>query len=112
MLRRSLTAADLKEYLNADGMPSLASSLRDTVDGDKLASAFGFGCAPAARRAWRAWDQLHTPPPLPSRPPAPRMRTAPLFPPGYLHTLAPSCAESCGTAPALGSQSTLLYFFY
>ena len=43
MLRRSLTAADLKEYLNADGMPSLASSLRDTVDGDKLASAFGFG---------------------------------------------------------------------
>ena len=36
MLRRSLTAADLKEYLNADGMPSLASSLRVTVDGDNL----------------------------------------------------------------------------
>ena len=36
MLRRSLTSAELKEYLNADGMPSLASSLRVTVDGDNL----------------------------------------------------------------------------
>ena len=99
MLRRSLTAADLKEYLNADGMPSLASSLRDTVDGDKLASApldltldLAAARRPAARRAWRAWDQLHTPPPLPSRPPAPRMHTS-HFDRGTV-TLPPSCAES------------------